>query len=189
MRGLIRWTLRHLVTIDIILTVLLALSFLIMSQILNWQVSPVYGGGMSPTFKIGNAIVIESVEPESIAVGDIMVYYSPLDGQITTHRVIGTVEMEEGLFFRTGGDNNEDDDPYIVPSENVTGRAKHQIPLLGYFFYFSRTPLGVALMMGLPGLVVTTTEVNTLIRTLIPHERRKRRARWSTGMRKKDWIR
>lgn len=189
MRGLTRQTLRHLGTTIIMLTVLSVLSFLIVFQIMDWQIRPVYGNGMNPTLKIGNAIVIESVEPEDIEVDNIIVYHSPLDGQVTTHRVVEMVEMEEGLFFRTKGDNNEDDDPYIVPSENVTGRTKYQIPLLGYFNYFTRTPLGVVLMMGLPGLIVTTTEINTLIRTLLPQERRRRRARWSTGLKKKDWIR
>jgi len=189
MTGLIRKKLRHTGTIVIMLTVMLALSFLIISQILGWQINTVYGAGMSPTFNKGDAVVIESVEPEAIAVDDIMVYYSPMDGQITTHRVIETVESEEGLFFRTKGDNNEDEDPYIVPSENVTGRTKYQIPMLGYFNYFTRTPLGVTLLVGMPGLIFTTTEINTLIRTLIPQEKRRRGARWTTGMKKKDWIR
>ncbi|MFC1925978.1 signal peptidase I, partial [Chloroflexota bacterium] len=174
-------------TVVIILAVLLVLTFIVVSQLLGWQIQPVYGGGMSPTFEVGTALVIESAEPEAIAVDDIMAYHSPLDGRMTTHRVIEVMEREEGLCFRTRGDNNEDDDPYIVHAEDVTGMVKHQIPWLGYFSYFVRTPLGVGLMMGLPGLIVTTGEINTLLGTLGPRQRIRKGARWSTGMNKKDW--
>lgn len=190
MTGVAIHILRRVGTVAIILTGVLILSFLVVSQIMGWQISPVYGGGMSPTFTPGDAIIIESMDAGDIEVDDIMSYHSPLDGKITTHRVVEVVDEEgEALFFRTRGDGNENDDPYIVPAENVTGRAKYHLPLLGYFSYFARTPLGVGLMIGLPGLVVTTAEVNNLIWTLIPQERRKKRARWATGMKKKDWVR
>ena len=171
------------------LTLVLALSFLVASHLLGWQIKPVLSDGMSPAFKAGDVAVIESVEPEAIAVGDIMVYYSPLDGQRTAHRVIGIRETEEDLFFRTKGDSNEAQDPYVVPAENITGRAKFHIPWAGYMTYFVSTPLGIVLLLGLPGLIITATEVNRLLWSLIPQERRRRKAEWTTGLRRKDWIR
>lgn len=189
MGGLVGPVLRLIGSVVMVLAVGVFLAFVIASLFLGWNIDPVLGHGMSPAFKTGDAVVIESVEPESIAVGDIMVYHSPLDGEMTAHRVMEVEETEEGLFFRTKADNNEDEDPYVVVAENITGRAKFHIPLLGHMTYFVKSPLGLGLLLGLPGLMLTTMEINRLWGTLIPLEMRRRKARWSTGLGKKDWIR
>jgi len=167
---------------------MLVLSYIIFTQILGWQISTVYGSDMNSNFGAGDAVIIGSVEPEAITAGDVISYYSPLNGQVTTHRVIEVIEREEGLFFQTRGDKNEEADPYIVPCGNVTGRIMCQIPLVGYFIHFTRTPTGVVLMVILPGLILIASEIHNLRRNLIPQEKRRRRAKWFTGMKRKDWI-
>jgi len=188
MGRLIGRILRRVNTLLLVLTLVLALSLVIGAYFLDWQLNPVLSNGMSPTLKIGDVVVVESVQPEAIKVGDVMVYYSPLDGQRTAHRVIEIRETKEETFFRTKGDSNEERDPYLVPVENITGRAKFHIPLLGYMAYFVKTPLGFVLLLGLPGLITTTVETSRLFHILIPQERRRRKSKWTTGLRRKEWI-
>lgn len=177
-----------LATMLLVLMLLVALCFSLAHFVLGWQFNPVLGEGMSPAFEIGDVAMIKSVEPEKIEVGDNIVYYSPLNGEKLAHRVMGIHERDSQLFFRTKADTSEDEDPYLVPSENVVGRAESSIPLLGYMARFVRTPLGFTLFLWLPGLVLVGMEIRSLF-ILLPRERRKRKARWATGLKEKDWLR
>jgi signal peptidase len=188
MGGVMGRILRCFNTLLLVLSLVLALFFVIGAYSLGWQLSPVLSNGMSPTFKIGDVVMIEPVQPEAIGVGDIMVYYCPLDGKRIAHRVIGIRQMGEDTFFQTKADSNEKQDPYLVPAENITGRAKFHIPLLGYMAYFVKTPLGFALLLGLPGLILTTMETGRLFWILIPREKRRQKSKWATGLKRKEWI-
>jgi len=189
MRRLLLPVFRIAANVVMVLSVAGLLCFLIASYALGWQVDPVRGEGMSPAFHGGDAAVIEKSGPESITVGDVLVYYSPIDGQMTAHRVIDVLPTEEGIWFRTQADNLEEPDPYVVVDENVVGKALFHVPMMGHMADFMATALGQGLLLGVPGLIMITVEVNRLIFGLIPQEMRRRKAAWSTGLSTRDWIR
>lgn len=188
MEGNLGRAIRLIGNIAVTLSVALLLTFMVVSFVLGWRMNPVMTAGMSPTFNVGDVAVIESVEPQAIGVGDVLIYRSPLDGQVTARRVLDIRETEQGIYFQTGTDSSNVRDPYLVAPENITGRAKFQVPVLGHVTSFVRTPLGFALLFGLPGLIITTFEVNRLMFKLIPSHQRRRQAAWSTGMSRKDWL-
>jgi len=163
------------------------LFFVVSHFLLGWNISPIYGGGMSPTLGRGDLAVVISVGSKDIAVDDIIVYHSPLSGNITAHRVI-KVHMRDGQpLFRTQGDANDSPDPYLVPSENVIGRAGLTIPLLGYLANFVGTPLGFTVLVGLPGLALAVVQTREMF-SGVQEEKIRRRARWTTGLKTKHWL-
>ena len=172
-----------------VITVFLFLGFVVTSLFLGWEVNPVLTNGMSPAFEVGDIAVTESVRPEAVEIGDVMVYRCPLDNQLTAHRVTGVRETESGISFETKGDNSEEVDPYLVSADAVTGRAKLHIPFLGHMTCFVRSPAGFSLMLGLPGALVAATEINRLAFGLIPGHIRRQKANWPTGLKKTDWVR
>ena len=153
------------------LLLLLALA-VIFAPRMGWRIDTVLSGSMSPTLETGGAVVTQPVAPETIGLDDIITYYSPTDGKLITHRVVG---IQEGpLYFHTKGDANEDADPYLVPTQNVVGKVRFHIPLLGYVANFIRSPLGFILLLGVPGLIIIGMEMRKIWVELSEEEKRKK---------------
>jgi len=140
---------------------------------LGWQIDKVLSGSMSPAIKTGGAVVTQHVDPRAIAVGDVMTYHSPLDGRLTSHRVVG-ITSEDGLLFQTRGDANEDPDPYSVSAANVVGKVRFSIPYIGYPAQFAKTVWGFIIMIAVPGLIIIAFEVRDVWRELDKEEKQKK---------------
>ncbi|MBU2634297.1 MAG: signal peptidase I [Nanoarchaeota archaeon] len=61
-----------------------------------------------------NAIQIIPQSPDQIEIGDIISYESEMFNTVIIHRVIDIKEDEEGLYYLTKGDNNDEFDPEKV---------------------------------------------------------------------------
>ena len=110
----------------------------------------VVSGSMQPTIDINDAIIIRRVKSNNIKVGDVITFKSNdvNHPNITiTHRVVGIVNKEDGLYFRTKGDNNKVTDSSLVSSKCVYGKVDLIIPKLGYFQKFIVTPTGFCLFI------------------------------------------
>jgi signal peptidase len=164
--------LEYLSTIIIALAMLLGLAVLLGPR-LGWQIDTVLSGSMSPAIDVGGAVVSQRVDPRAIEVGDIITFRSPLDGKLTTHRVVG-IQTENSLCFQTKGDANEDPDPFVVPTENVMGQVRFHIPLIGYATHYAKTPLGFVLMLAVPGLIIIIMEMRDVWIELSEQEKRKK---------------
>lgn len=107
-------------------------------------------GSMEPTIKAGS-VVLSSLEIEEINRGDIIVFTSPENEEITiVHRVM---DIENNEYF-TKGDNNENDDDWTVFKDNIKGKVFLTIPYLGYAIEWMKTPLGFITILVLPALLL-----------------------------------
>jgi len=132
----------------------------------GWRVDTVLSGSMEPGLKVGGVVITRPVEVEDIKVEDIITFYSPLSEKLTSHRVIA-VEDSSSFHFRTKGDANEDDDPFILlHAQNVVGKVCFHLPYLGYATQFVKTPLGLLLTLCIPGLVIIAMEIRNIWRVL-----------------------
>ncbi len=90
---------------------------------------------MEPNINVYDVILDTRVDdPKTIKVGDVITFISTgslSNGMTITHRVVEVIENEDGLFFRTKGDNNQTPDAALVLSENVLGKTLLKIPQLG----------------------------------------------------------
>jgi len=127
---------------------------------------------MEPELSVGSVALTSPTQPQAIDKGDIISFYSPLNGQLTSHRVVD-ITASSSLQFRTKGDSNEDVDPFTVPEENIVGKVLFDLPFLGYVTHFARTRLGFILMIGVPGALIIAHEMLKIWRVLTIEEKRK----------------
>ena len=130
----------------------------------------VLSGSMQPLFNPGDMVVVEETGPGSITVGDVIAFHPPDakdEKTLVTHRVVDVVVNGSRLYFRTKGDNNEDIDPFLVPAENVVGRAVFSLPYLGYLTRHNPNrafKLAVyVLLILIPGALLVYGEVSYLM--------------------------
>ena len=104
-------------------------------------VMAVVSSSMEPTFSKGDLIVTKGVPPESLEVGDIIVYENHIRGIDVVHRVVAIEEGGPHLYFYTKGDNNitnpqSDQESGSMPpvvDEWDRGKVGLVIPKLGWF--------------------------------------------------------
>ncbi len=117
--------------------------------------SIVTSGSMKPNLTVGDLLVIEHVEPEDLKVGDIIVFTTPYSRYPVVHRIV-EIEVEPGgLYkFKTKGDANPRPDIGYRTPEDIYGRVKYRIPLLGYVFWPFQTLKGKIILIGVLGILI-----------------------------------
>lgn len=76
---------------------------------------------MNPTLKALDKLQVEPYHNSKIRCGDIITFTSPLNGTYKiTHRVISI--SPDGI--KTGGDNNDDIDPWTLNPEDILGQVR-----------------------------------------------------------------
>ncbi len=93
---------------------------------------------MEPTLPVGSLIYVEILTPEEIQAEDIIAFRS--EGTVITHRVLRN-RMVEGEFV-TKGDANAAADMNTVLYEELIGRVKYHIPVLGSLMALWTSTLG-----------------------------------------------
>ena len=120
----------------------------------------VVSGSMEPAISPNDAVIVEGVSPTSVESGDVIVFSergaSDDDGlDVTSHRVVGVTDGENGPAFETKGDANEEPDRGLVPASALVGRVAFTIPLIGHVITFASTRFGFFALVGIPlGLLV-----------------------------------
>ncbi len=109
---------------------LLAVVWLLLPAPLGAGAHPVAvkGASMLPTLRPGDLAVV--FPAQAYLPGDVVAYRSPLaGGRLLIHRVVGY--GPEGRLI-TRGDNNPREDSYQPRQQEVVGRMRWRLPLLGY---------------------------------------------------------
>jgi signal peptidase I len=142
----------------IVIVLLLAAVLIFFAPRFGWQVDTVLSGSMEPAIPTGSILVSRTVASDSIIVGDIITFSGSGRDRFITHRVTA-IDRTNGIVFTTKGDANNAEDPYPVPAENVEGKVLVHIPFLGFILSFVKTPLGILLMLVIPGLLIIGLEL------------------------------
>jgi len=145
----------------LLVVLMLAVVLTFLAPRFGWRMDALFSGSMEPQLKVGGVVITRPVEAEEIKARDIITFHSSRRDVPTSHRVVA---IEQGSQFRflTKGDANEDADPFIVPAQNVVGKVCFHIPYFGYATQFVKTPLGLLLTLGLPGLIIVVMELRNI---------------------------
>lgn len=112
----------------------------------------VSSGSMSPTLEIGDIILVNECDGETVKTGDIVTYVAEsgtMEGNLVTHRVIeAPYKQNSEIFLVTKGDSNPSPDSPIKASQ-VEGRMITKISFLRYIFDIFVTPWGLVILFGL----------------------------------------
>jgi signal peptidase I len=143
----------------------------------------------SPTLHIGDIIIIEGVNPDTISAdypnSDIIVYQNPTNPTATpiVHRVVAKYQVDDVWYFQTKGDGNGTPYPEAVssseydsntlwhtgqgvPQNLVLGKVVMRIPYFGHITLFLRNN-----SWGLP-LIIALIVILLLIEFIVPFIRR-----------------
>lgn len=115
-------------------------------QLLGYSQLVVTSGSMEPAFSAGDVILIH--EESSYQPGQV-VTFRDLQGELVTHRIVGTVEEK----FITQGDANNTQDEELLTPDRIVGALVTYIPGVGSALLFFRTPLGI-IVLALLGLLL-----------------------------------
>lgn len=79
---------------------------------------------MAPVFTTGDNVIYESVDPDTLKVGDIIAFWTIVDTQrvVMLHRITEIYATGDNLQFQTKGDNNSQPDASIVHQTDVLGK-------------------------------------------------------------------
>jgi signal peptidase I len=119
----------------LLVTVLgIAVVTVVLPRLNGWTPLSVLTGSMSPTLPAGALVVVQPVDADSLAVGDVVTYQLRSDDPtLVTHRVVSVTATSGGaMAYLLQGDNNPDPDVDLVLPEQVQGRVAYAVPLLGY---------------------------------------------------------
>ena len=151
----------------VVFILLLAIFFMVLSPLLPTKkyiyTYIVATGSMEPTIHAGSVALVQPIQPVFVKKGDIITFTSPKDGQtLIIHRVTAIKNQGRTFRFKTKGDNNNNEDNWLVYGSLVKGRMAAAIPYLGHLATFIKTPKGFLMMIIIPAIILVLFQVKTI---------------------------
>ena len=128
----------------------------------------IISGSMERELMVYDVVVNFKVnDPHKIKTGDIITFTSVSSlnpGMTVTHRVVETIQTDQGIFYKTKGDANPTADASPVPFEKVKGRTVFKIPQLGRVQFLLASKGGWFFAILLPALGIIIYDVLKLLK-------------------------
>lgn len=154
-------------------------AFLGTAFVKGWKFQPIETGSMAPRYPAGSLAIIEPVEPAEVRPGMTVVFEDPLvRGRLVAHRVVKRLPGRSPVWA-TKGDANAENDPAPVHATALHGRVRWAIPGVGRVASGLHGTSAVALLVGVPLVLLLVTEIAAIRRRRL----RARRVRTETGAR------
>lgn len=182
MNGIINWLLVIAIVVAAICTYL---SFVNTSgngvpNILGVRFFSVQTKSMYPTLLPGDLIVGRGANTRELAVGDIITYWTVIDGErvLNTHRINQIFDGGEHLIFETRGDNNPTADPMVVHEAEVVGKYAGRLPGVGKVFDYLQTSTGFLVVIVIPVFIFFLYYLVQFFRVLFEYQSIKNRLKY-----------
>lgn len=148
--------------------VILIVSVILIQRIFNNNVSlfgyrifTIVTGSMEPDYKVYDVIISKSVEPDTINIGDDLVYLGSegtFAGKIVTHRVINKEVIDSKITFTTQGIANSGVDP-AVDEDQIYGIVQSKSLILSFASKLVSHPIGFMFLILVPASILIATEM------------------------------
>lgn len=102
--------------------------------------SVILTGSMKPSIKPGDLVIIKPIDINDIQAGDIIQYQT--NNYNVVHRVVSVLKDADGILLITKGDNNLNIDRLPVKEDQLVGKMKYHIPIVGYPSYLLHQIIG-----------------------------------------------
>lgn len=116
----------------LVVTAILLILVLLNAGVIKYQIMVIGSNSMLPYMEKGDVIFLErmnSQEKKEIKKGQILVFR--YDNKVINHRVTSVVEKSGQMYFKTKGDNNNQEDNAVITEEQVIGITLHRIKYIG----------------------------------------------------------
>jgi len=127
----------------------------------NYKVLVVQSGSMEPAIHVGSIVAVKPVD--NYKIGDIITFGKISRTQApTTHRIYD-MKLQEGnpIYITKGDANNAPDTKEILPGD-IAGKVLFSIPYVGYVISAAQKPIGFAMIIILPALIVIYDEIKKI---------------------------
>jgi signal peptidase len=132
----------------------------------GWRALSVQTGSMHPAINPGALVLVHSVPVSTLKTGDVITYNSRLiNGELVTHRIVAFRQNGASRDIIVKGDANRLPDPPVSPAR-VVGRVDGSIPGAGRLIDALHKPLGLALIIYIPALLIVIYEVQLMANRL-----------------------
>jgi signal peptidase len=139
-------------TVLVLLAALLAVPVVL--TLFGYRAYVVYGGSMGLALPAGSVGIVESVDSDSLQVGDIIAAERQGGDSPILHRIVDIDTTGGATSVITQGDNNSHPDSEPVVLGRRGDKVAFSIPYLGYLVHFARGALGRVLLIALPSLLL-----------------------------------
>lgn len=114
---------------------------------------------MEPTLYRGDLVVVRSVDPATLQVGDIVIYNATRFGYTTpiVHRIIEIIDISGNLIFRTKGDNNPVPDNWDLTESDILAKVIGSVRYLGFVTLLLISPYGLTSIIALVAVFLVTS--------------------------------
>jgi signal peptidase len=117
-------------------------------------------GSMEPAIAPGDVVIDERIAPSEAQVGDVVTFRDPEDqSRLITHRVRSIRHAGSHLWFVTQGDANNSTERWRIAAGGELGRVVYTVPWVGHAAVVTHTPLGLALLLIVPLLLLALDEL------------------------------
>ena len=131
----------------------------------NYKLMIVQSGSMTPAIKMGSVVVDKPAD--NYKIGDVITFGEVSKTKTpTTHRV-HDIKVNEGKpYYITKGDANNAPDQKEIAKKDIVGKVLFSIPYLGYGVDFAKKPIGFALIIIIPAMLVIGDEIKKIFREI-----------------------
>ncbi|MCK4781337.1 signal peptidase I [Candidatus Parcubacteria bacterium] len=127
----------------------------------NFKAMTVLSGSMEPAIKMGSVVVVKPAGDykinDVITFGEMTKTKTP-----TTHRIVDMRVTEGVPSYITKGDANNAPDTREVLKKEIIGKVLFSVPYAGYAVDAARKPIGFALLIIIPALLIIFDEVRKI---------------------------
>ena len=104
----------------------------LVSGVFKYYTISIGSNSMYKAISKGDAVIIEKMKSDydQLEVGDILAHRH--DQKIIVHRIIEIYKENNSIIFKTKGDNNDDEDNWVVYESDIVGKVIFRIPYIGY---------------------------------------------------------
>jgi signal peptidase len=117
----------------ILLLISLATMVSLVSGYFKYHLLVIASGSMEPYIEIGDSVLVEKLDQDELSEikeHDILVYQ--YDNKIIVHRVVKVTRNGNKYMYQTKGDNNSEEDNWLVYENQIIGIVKFRIKYIGY---------------------------------------------------------
>jgi len=135
----------------------------------NIKFMVVQSGSMAPAIKTGSLVMVKPLPSTGSGqadykIGDVITFGPVTKTKAPTSHRIQDIKVNEGnIVYITKGDANNAPDAREVQKKEVLGKVEFSIPYLGYVVNFAKQPMGFALLIIAPALVIIFDEIKKII--------------------------
>jgi signal peptidase len=143
--------------------VVAGLGSIVFPIVIGYQARVVATGSMEPHIHVGDVIVGHRVAPESVHVGDIVIFRDPGgSGRELAHRIIAVDVTGRRAAITTKGDANTTVERFTVPLSGHIGLVTYRIPAIGYGLAYAGRPAARLALVTVPALLLCLVELKRI---------------------------